>query len=142
MDRGKAAALVTMAALSFICPAIERAMTGRVELLSGYGLAETGLTLIALFWWFHLDKAEHDYRAGKLMNAGVLIFAAIALRRPGLLLMAPLFPLLRFVDAYVCLRAIPPSAWRTRADGRWTSPTRRKKESCSVPTEQISQHTP
>jgi len=79
MDRGKAAALVTMAALSFICPAIERAMTGRVELLSGYGLAETGLTLIALFWWFHLDKAEHNYRAGKLMNAGVLIFAAIAL---------------------------------------------------------------
>jgi len=79
MDRRKAAALVTMAALSFICPAIERAMTGHVELLSGYGLAETGLTLIALFCWFHLDKAEHDYRAGKLMNAGVLVFAAIAL---------------------------------------------------------------
>jgi len=37
------------------------------------------LSLVALFWWFHLDKAEHNYRAGKLMNAGVLIFAALAL---------------------------------------------------------------
>src|SRR3954452_18238383 len=79
MDRRKGAALATMAALSFICPAIERAMTERVEMLSSYGLAETALSLIALFWWFHLDKAEHNYRAGKLMNAGVLIFAAIAL---------------------------------------------------------------
>src|SRR5256885_11817478 len=79
MPSGKAAALVTLAAISFVMPAVERAMTGHVELLSGYGLAETGLTLIALFWWFHLDKAEHNYRAGKLMNAGVLIFAAIAL---------------------------------------------------------------
>src|SRR3954447_12643446 len=79
MDRRKPAALVTMAALSFICPAIERAMTGHVEMLSSYGLAETGLTLVALFWWFHLDKAEHGYRAGKLMNAGVLVMAAIAL---------------------------------------------------------------
>jgi hypothetical protein len=32
-----------------------------------------------LFWWFHLDKAEHNYRAGKLMNAGVLVLAAVAL---------------------------------------------------------------
>ena len=79
MHKGKAAALVTIAALSFVCPTIERAMTGRVELLSSYGLAETALTLVALFWWFHLDKAERDYRAGKLMNAGVLVFAAIAL---------------------------------------------------------------
>jgi hypothetical protein len=79
MHKQKVAALVAMATLSFAMPAIERAMTGRVELLSSYGLVETALSLIALFWWFHLDKAEQNYRAGKLMNAGVLIFAAIAL---------------------------------------------------------------
>ena len=79
MPRGKAAALVTLAAISFVMPAVERAMTGHVEMLSTYGLVETALSLIALFWWFHLDKAAHNYRAGKLMNAGVLIFAAIAL---------------------------------------------------------------
>jgi hypothetical protein len=79
MPRAKAAALVTLGGISLAMPAIERAMTGRVEMLSTYGLVETVLSLIALFWWFHLDKAEHDYRASKLMNAGVLIFAAIAL---------------------------------------------------------------
>ena len=79
MHRGKLAALITLAAISFVMPAIERAMTGRVEMLSNYGLVETALSIIALFWWFHLDKAEHSYRAGPLMNGGVLLVAAIAL---------------------------------------------------------------
>jgi hypothetical protein len=79
MPKGKTAALVVMAAISCVMPAIERAMSGHVEMLSNYGLVETLLSLIALFWWFHLDKAEHNYRAGTLMNAGVLILAAIAL---------------------------------------------------------------
>ncbi len=79
MHRQKAAALIALGAISVALPAIERAMTGRVETLSTYGLVETALSLIALFWWFHLDKADHGYRAGKLMNAGVLIFAAVAL---------------------------------------------------------------
>ena len=52
------------------------------------------------------------------------VFAAIALRRPGFLLLAPLFPLLRFLEAYVCLRAMP-KAWRTHSSGRWISPERR-----------------
>ena len=79
MPKGKLAALVTLAAISFVMPAIERAMTGHVEMLSNYGLVETALSIIALFWWFHLDKAEHHYRAGVLMNGGVLLVAAIAL---------------------------------------------------------------
>lgn len=79
MRKEKAAALVTMGAISFVMPALERAITGQVEMLSTYGLAETVLSLITLFWWFHLDKAEHDYRAGRLMNAGVLVLAALAL---------------------------------------------------------------
>jgi len=79
MPKRKVAALIALAAISFAMPAIECAMTGQVALLSNYGLTETVLSLVALFWWFHLDKAEHNYRAGKLMNAGVLIFAALAL---------------------------------------------------------------
>jgi hypothetical protein len=77
--RPKSAALVVLALLSFASPALERVLTGRVELLSNFGLAETLLSLVVLFWWFHLDKAEHHYQAGKLMNAGVLVLAAIAL---------------------------------------------------------------
>ena len=53
------------------------------------------------------------------------VFAAITLRRPGLLLLAPLFPAMRLVDAYVCLRSIP-TAWRTHSSGSWISPTRRQ----------------
>ena len=79
MARPKTVALMVLAVLSFASPALERAITGRVELLSNFGLGETLLSLIVLFCWFHLDKAEHDYRAGKLMNAGVLLLAAVAL---------------------------------------------------------------
>jgi len=77
--RAKTLALLVLAALSFVSPALERAVTGRVELLSNFGLGETLLSLIVLFCWYHLDKAEHDYRAGKLMNAGVLLLAAVVL---------------------------------------------------------------
>jgi len=77
--RAKAAALIILAAVSLLSPTLERAMTGRVEMFSGYGLAETAVSLVLLFWWYHLDKADHDYQAGKLMNAGVLLLAVIAL---------------------------------------------------------------
>jgi hypothetical protein len=79
MHRGKHAALIALAVLSFVFPAIERAMTGGVEMLSTYGIVETILSLIAIFVWYHLDKDEYHYRAGILMNAGVLVAAIIAL---------------------------------------------------------------
>src|SRR5512138_2443616 len=79
MHRGKLGALIALAVFSFAFPAIEQAMTGRVEMLSNYGIAETVLSLIAIFVWYHLDKEEHNYRAGILMNAGVLVAAIVAL---------------------------------------------------------------
>lgn len=57
-------------------------------------------------------------------DLALTVFAAIALRRPRLLLLAPLFPLMRFVEAYICLRTIP-MAWRIHSTGRWISPARR-----------------
>ena len=72
-------ALIVLALLSFASPALERVVTGRVELLSSFGMAEALLSLVVLFWWFHLDKADHNYQAGRLMNAGVLLLAAITL---------------------------------------------------------------
>lgn len=79
MHRGKLGALIALGVLSFAFPAVEQAMTGRVEMLSNYGIAETVLSLIAIFVWYHLDKDEHHYRAGILMNAGVLVAAIVAL---------------------------------------------------------------
>jgi peptidoglycan/LPS O-acetylase OafA/YrhL len=77
--RPKTLALVLLALLSFAFPALERAMTGRVEMFSTYGIVDTVLSLIAIFVWYHLDKDEHHYRAGTLMNAGVLVAAIVAL---------------------------------------------------------------
>ena len=77
--KAKTVALVVMAAISFACPLAESLVTGRVETLSTFGLVETGLSVVALFWWYHLDKAEREYAAGRLMNAGVLVAAVIAL---------------------------------------------------------------
>jgi hypothetical protein len=79
LARPKALALIMLAVLSFIAPLAERWATGRVEPFSNYGLAEMALSLVILFWWYHVDKAEHAYQAGKLMNAGVLLLAVVAL---------------------------------------------------------------
>jgi xanthine/uracil permease len=79
MRKWKTGTLIILAALSFASPALERAVTGRVEMLSNFGWAEMLLSLIVFFCWYHLDKAEYDYRAGRLMNAGMLVLAALAL---------------------------------------------------------------
>src|SRR3954462_3940001 len=75
----KTLALSLMAAISFASPLAESLATGRVETLSTFGLVETGISVVLLFWWYHLDKAERDFTASRLMNAGVLVFAVIAL---------------------------------------------------------------
>lgn len=52
------------------------------------------------------------------------IIAVLSLRRPGILLMAPLFPLMRILDACLCLMVLP-KAFSGASSGVWTSPTRR-----------------
>jgi len=79
LARPKALALIVLAVVSFVAPLAERWATGRVEPFSSYGLAEMGVSLVIIFWWYHVDKAEHAYHAGKLMNAGVLLLAVVAL---------------------------------------------------------------
>ena len=56
------------------------------------------------------------------------VFAVISTRRPGLLLLAPLFPFMRFIDSYVVLRSIW-AAWHTESNGQWVSPARRTTDS-------------
>lgn len=56
------------------------------------------------------------------------ILASFSLRRPSLLLMAPLFPFMRIVDAVICLRALP-AAFSAKSTGVWVSPARRVQRS-------------
>lgn len=60
------------------------------------------------------------------------VYAAISARRPVLLLLAPLFPFMRFVDSYVVLRSIW-AAWHTQSNGQWISPVRRNAEGANTP---------
>lgn len=54
------------------------------------------------------------------------VFAAVALRRPAYLLFGVLFPLVRMLDAAICLSQIP-KAWLAEAStGIWVSPKRRE----------------
>jgi hypothetical protein len=77
--RPKLVALGLLALISLVSPMIEMLVTGRVEMFSRFGMVETAVTLVVLFWWYHVDKREWNYKAGPLMNGGVLAFAIIAL---------------------------------------------------------------
>lgn len=68
-----------MAALSFASPFVEMMATGRTEMLSAYGIAETLASLVLFFWWYHLDKADHGYAKAYVMNAAMLVMAIVAL---------------------------------------------------------------
>ncbi|TPW98380.1 glycosyltransferase family 2 protein, partial [Schumannella luteola] len=53
------------------------------------------------------------------------VMAAVLARRPAYLVMGPVFPVLRMLDAWLCLRAMADAFLRRRVDGRWASPARR-----------------
>lgn len=65
--------------MSFAGPLIEVLVTGQVEDFGRFAMGETVIAMALVFWWFHVDKRSHGYRAGPLMNGGVLAAAAIAL---------------------------------------------------------------
>jgi len=75
----KRAALAALALIAFSAPFIEQWTTGRVEPFGRFDMVVTLVSLPFLFWWYHLDKREHGYRAGPLMNGGVLAVAIVAL---------------------------------------------------------------
>ena len=79
INRSKIIALTILGLLSLIGPLVEVGFTGRVESFGSFGLAEAFLGLLPLYWWYHLDKQQRSYQAGLLMNAGVIVRAAVAL---------------------------------------------------------------
>lgn len=79
MAKQKIVALAVLAAIILLAPIVEGLATGRVESMSPYDIAGTVLSLVPLYWWYHMDKAEHQYRAGALMNVGIGLVAIVAL---------------------------------------------------------------
>ena len=72
-------ALAILAAVSLVVPLLEVMLTGKAEELGTYALAQNLLSIPPIFWWYHVDKAEKGYRAGPLMNVGVVALAILAL---------------------------------------------------------------
>ena len=77
--RSKHLALALLALLSFFGPFLEMLLTGGVEPFGKWEIVETLLALVLVFWWYHVDKAERGYRAGPLMNGGMLLVMALAM---------------------------------------------------------------
>ena len=77
--RSKAVALALLALLSFVGPFAEVLVSGTIEPYGKWELAETFVALVLIFWWYHVDKAEHGYRAGPLMNGGMLLAVVVAM---------------------------------------------------------------
>jgi len=75
----KTIALILLGVVSLIGPFVEMVTTGQVEALSKFDLATTIVSIPLIFWWYHVDKREHDYQAGPLMNGGILAVAIVAL---------------------------------------------------------------
>lgn len=71
-------ALGLLCLVSLTSPIVERWTTGRVEEMSAFDIGATLVSVVLIFWWYHLDKRERDYRAGPLMNGGILALAIIA----------------------------------------------------------------
>jgi biofilm PGA synthesis N-glycosyltransferase PgaC len=61
------------------------------------------------------------------------ILATISVRKPLYLLMAPFFPFMRIVDAFICLRALP-KAFSSKSTGVWVSPQRRPQSVTATDT--------
>jgi len=65
-----------------------------------------------VYWWYHLDKVERQFRAGMLQNVGVVVLSVVALpiyfvrsrgwaKGGAATLVAPLVLLLALVLSYV-----------------------------------------
>ena len=75
----KTIALVLLGAVSLVGPLLERWWTGRIEPLSTFDVVTTLASIPLIFFWYHVDKRQHDYQAGPLMNVGIVAIAIVAL---------------------------------------------------------------
>ena len=72
-------ALAILAVISLLMPMLEMMFTGTVEDLGKWALVQNLISIPPIFWWYHVDKAEKGYRAGPLMNVGVIALTIVAL---------------------------------------------------------------
>ena len=78
-EPAKLYALALLGGVSLLSPVLEITVTGRSDPVGGFALADTVVSLAAIYWWYYADKAQRQFRAGPLLNVGVIAMAIIAL---------------------------------------------------------------
>jgi hypothetical protein len=53
--------------------------TGRIEPYGKLDMAGIFLSIAPIYWWYYVDKAQMNFRAGPIQNAGVIALAIVAL---------------------------------------------------------------
>jgi poly-beta-1,6-N-acetyl-D-glucosamine synthase len=115
---------------AFLLAQLETVCAALVVALMPFAVAWALYAGHALPLWSPLDGGLHDVTPlwlPVLFVAAEMAFAAIVaivLRKPSLILCAPFFPLLRFIDSFWTLATII-GAFTTKSDGRWQSPVRK-----------------
>lgn len=79
LSTSKTCALALLAAISLLGPLVEVLVTGKIEPYSKFEMAEVFLSIAPIYWWYYVDKAQMDFRAGPIQNAGVIAVAIVAL---------------------------------------------------------------
>ena len=75
----KAWALAILATISLLGPVLEILVTGHIEPYGNFAMAEVFVSIAPIYLWYYVDKRDTQYRAGPLMNAGVIALAIVAL---------------------------------------------------------------
>lgn len=116
--------------LSFFAVQIETVLAAFIVAVMPAAVAWAVYTGHQLPLWSPLDGSIHFVSPFWLpalfvgAELGFAMVVALILRKPSILLCAPLFPLLRFIDSFWTLATII-GAFTTKSDGRWQSPVRK-----------------
>lgn len=79
MSNKKLYALGLLALIAFSGALLEAALTGHVEPFGRFELVGSLLSLPPLYWWYYLDKEQHQFQTGVVQNLAVIGVAVIGL---------------------------------------------------------------
>ena len=70
--------LFVLTITAFAIGIFNAATTGGLVAKQPWNLGEKLILVSLIFWWYHLDKSEKKYKAGPLLNIGVVGLSVVA----------------------------------------------------------------
>ena len=70
--------LVTLLTSAFVIGLLNVALTGQLSVNQPWNIIQKLVLISIIYWWYHTDKNQHQYRAGVFLNAGVVALSLIA----------------------------------------------------------------